>query len=280
MELPTSAWTDTPRSGLRARRISTILLQRRDALWDGLDAEQRVSLVESASPLGRRWLTVVPTQRALVLSDDAVSAGLWTRALPSPPDTAARCVNCTESSPLAAGHLDTCESRKAARTFAHERVEYAVARALGNVAGAGVDVEPTNRGRQSRNDVRLRLVAAAACPLPSIDIDVSIMAASCKTAPADRRHCSTRVGMTAQTPGLLERILALAELCACWRLVTSERVIAVVIGACALDLATVWLDGILDKVSANTLAVGIDLEGGAPLLQVLGASKLGPTPSP
>jgi len=63
-------------------------------------------------------------------------------------------------------------------------MKHAVARALDNITGADIAVEPFIRGTRRRNDVRL--VATDICPIPPIEIDVSVVAVSNITAPARR----------------------------------------------------------------------------------------------
>ena len=134
-----------------------------------LDAHQIKTVLESASGLGRKWLSVIPYYEKLRLSDFEISSALHLRTLNFGSDTV-----CSQCGVLnSAGHAEVC--RNAAPWFIarHEQVKYAIRDALSTVQGVQIDVEPVIGRTNRRND--LRVTGSSPSGLASHEYDITVV---------------------------------------------------------------------------------------------------------
>ncbi|GFZ44869.1 hypothetical protein JCM24511_02595 [Saitozyma sp. JCM 24511] len=80
----------------------------KEALLGSLTSEQAKAVVEASSKLGRVWLTTIPFQPSLRLTDFEVAAALQLRTLAG--EREAHCTHCGETNFF--GHLEVCLQRR------------------------------------------------------------------------------------------------------------------------------------------------------------------------
>jgi hypothetical protein len=153
-----------------------------------LSPRDRASILENASPLGRRWLTVFPYLPVLRLKSYHVSAALARRCLLPPLST--ECPSCGHPNP-SYHHGETCQRHGGPMWVPrHDRIKDMLADGLRSVLGLTVEVEPrvndglfpaglsaassapTTRPRKVRNDIRT--TGSAVSGLPPTDYDLVI----------------------------------------------------------------------------------------------------------
>jgi len=124
---------------------------RQSALLSRLTIREQDSVVEASSALGRRWLSVVPFTKNLVLSDSEISAGLHFRTLCPGRDD--QCRSC--ASPNAFGHDEVCDGRPPWTLARHEQVKRLLITTLSAAPDLRVDAEPVVPGSSDRTDFRV-----------------------------------------------------------------------------------------------------------------------------
>ncbi|WVQ62644.1 uncharacterized protein L199_000791 [Kwoniella botswanensis] len=154
-------------------RCDVVFNQQQLHILAQLSPLDRGLLLESASPIGRRWLSLIPSSPAFVLNDFEVSSALTYRSL-FKPQANQFCPGCHK--PYFLGHFDVCQSQRTVFTIRHNRIQWALVSSLRRIPGADVTPEPPIAGTSLRNDIRLR--GSATCGLSNADIDVTIHALS------------------------------------------------------------------------------------------------------
>ncbi|GFZ47034.1 hypothetical protein JCM24511_04260 [Saitozyma sp. JCM 24511] len=101
------------------RRCQEIFAGNREALLRSLTPEQAKAVVQASSKLGRVWLTTIPSQPSLRLTDFEVAAALQLRTLAG--ERKAHCTNCGETHFF--GHPEICLQRKPWRVARYEGVK-------------------------------------------------------------------------------------------------------------------------------------------------------------
>ncbi|OCF56745.1 hypothetical protein L486_05599 [Kwoniella mangroviensis CBS 10435] len=121
-------------------------------LLASLHFRDRMSILESSSQLGRKWLLAVPTAPRFTIPDPSIQANLCYRTLAS--GYAGKCRKCAQPNTL--GHDEWCTGRKDYRTSWHEAVKHHLAAGLRSIPSAKVVVEPFIDRRASRkNDIKV-----------------------------------------------------------------------------------------------------------------------------
>jgi hypothetical protein len=150
---------------------------QQDALFRTLDSHQIKTILESASGLGRKWLSVIPFHQALRLTDFEVSAALHHRTL-NPGSAVCSMCGILNS----AGHAEVCTKGTKWTIARHEQVKYAIKRALETAEGVQVRVEPFIADTNRRND--LRVTGSEASGLSNHEYDVTVVSLACRDAVA------------------------------------------------------------------------------------------------
>jgi hypothetical protein len=171
---------------------------QQEALLNSLDAQQTKQILESASGLGRKWLSVIPYHQGLRLSDFEVSAALHHRTL-SP--GSAICSLCGVVN--TAGHPEVCKKGTPWFVARHEQVKYAIKRTLETIEGVRVAVEPHIANTNRRND--LLVTGSEASGFANHEYDVTVVSLATRdsvetvipphilpTKPAERSHAHIR----------------------------------------------------------------------------------------
>jgi hypothetical protein len=161
-------------------RCAELFKTNRNNLLATLDAQQSKTIIESASGLGRKWLSVIPYYQGLRLTDFAVSAGLHLRTLH--PGSNIVCSLCASEN--APGHAEVCVGRKRWITARHEQVKRAIASALGRIQGVRVTVEPSIGTTTRRNDIRV--TGSNDSGLSNHEYDVTIVSLATRDSVATR----------------------------------------------------------------------------------------------
>jgi hypothetical protein len=135
------------------QRCQEIFTGNREALLSSLTPEQAKAVVEASSKLGRVWLTTIPFQPSLRLSDFEVAAALQLRTLAG--EREAHCTNCGETNFF--GHPEVCLQRKFRRVARHEGAKHIMGQALASTPGTRVRLEPLGHQTSRRNTSRYSL---------------------------------------------------------------------------------------------------------------------------
>ena len=159
--LPTNTQTQRERCHEEFTRI-------RDALLTRLTPIEVAAVLENASVLGRRWLSITPTSPIFRLSDYEIAAACQIRTLTLP--ASSHCNLCGAVTSFL--HFDVCPGRRQWLTRRHELIKYAVARALSTIPGAVVRVEPYISGTVRRDDIRF--TGSAESGSASFDLDIKV----------------------------------------------------------------------------------------------------------
>lgn len=180
-------------------------------LISGLHHAERMTVIENGSAWGRRWLSVIPSNYFLWMSDTEVAMALQSRTL-VPPQIGA-CQLCGRPNP-AIDHAESCAGTQRYRVGRHEAVKYALARALRVIPETRVDVEPVvihSDGLRGSvyNDVRFS--GSMSANLPPMEFDVKVTGVmtdafdlpmskqpTTNIAPATERHLHTCLAALAQ----------------------------------------------------------------------------------
>src|SRR6202042_630329 len=100
-------------------RCMTAFIERRERLFDKLDEQSRLTVIDSGSHLGRKWAPIIPFDSFNRLFDSDICAAMHLRTLcPGSADICRRC-----SLPNTPGHDEVCHSRPNWRLARHELVK-------------------------------------------------------------------------------------------------------------------------------------------------------------
>jgi hypothetical protein len=144
--------TDPDSIARQRDRCNVLFEEKQKALFARLTDQQIKTVLESASSLGKKWLTVIPYYQSLRLTDFEISAGLHAKTLHS--GTRPVCTRCGIFS-SEVGHAEVCPHRARWNTARHEQVKRAIASAFSKMQGVTVVVEPLIEGTARRNDIRV-----------------------------------------------------------------------------------------------------------------------------
>jgi hypothetical protein len=133
-----------------------------------LDNQQVKTILESASGLGRKWLSVIPFYEGLRLSDFEISAALHHRTL-NPGSAVCSLCGIINS----AGHAEVCKKGTAWFVARHEQVKYAIKRTLETIEGVKVAVEPYIANTNRRND--LLVTGSEASGMANQEYDITVV---------------------------------------------------------------------------------------------------------
>nr|XP_018264589.1 uncharacterized protein I303_02761 [Kwoniella dejecticola CBS 10117]OBR86747.1 hypothetical protein I303_02761 [Kwoniella dejecticola CBS 10117] len=122
-------------------------------LLNELPLHDRITMAESASTLGRRWLSAIPSHSRFTMSDNSIQANLAYRTLVSGYDR--QCRKC--ALPNKAGHDEWCMGRRDYRVARHESVKHQLSSGLKAIPLSTVTVEPFIAHHMRRNDIRITL---------------------------------------------------------------------------------------------------------------------------
>jgi hypothetical protein len=132
-------------------RLEKVHKDRRDVMVTRMDVMERRTLAENSTVLGRRWLSVIPFNKSLRLSDFEVAGALLFRTLCS--GSKLNCPHCGQFNGL--GHDDVCEKRGRYRVARHEILKRIMCEALVSSGAFGtVSLEPNVPNGPQRTDFR------------------------------------------------------------------------------------------------------------------------------
>ena len=154
-------------------RCNKAFEETRKQLFLNLSDQQIKTVVESATGLGKKWLSIVPFHAQLQLTDFQVSTGLHVRTLvPGPGAVCNQCGLRTHE----VSHAEVCVHRQRWNTARHEQVKRAIASALSRIQGVAVVVEPLIGGTARRNDIRV--TGNPTCGIARHEYDVTVVSLS------------------------------------------------------------------------------------------------------
>jgi hypothetical protein len=113
------------------QRCQEMFAGNREALLGSLTPERAKAVVEASSKLGRVWLTTIPFQPSLRLTDFEVAAALQLRTLTG--EREAHCTHCGEANFF--GHPEVSLQRKLWRVARHEGAKHIIGQALASTPG-------------------------------------------------------------------------------------------------------------------------------------------------
>jgi hypothetical protein len=153
----------------------------REALLGSLTPEQAKAVVEASSKLGRVWLTTIPFQPSLRLTDFEVAAALQLRTLTG--ESEAHCTSCGEANFF--GHPEVCLQRKLWRVARHEGATSIIGQALASTPGTRVRLEPLGHQTSRRNHIQvITLLGSQATGLANAEYDLTVVSLASKDARA------------------------------------------------------------------------------------------------
>ena len=116
-----------------------------------LTRDQQNILLDSQSKFGKSWLTTIPYNKSLALSNAEISVALHYRTLC--PGQAEYCLACGLRNSL--GHDDLCQSRPNLRRARHEHIKRLLLKHLQSVPNNSITSEPTTKNSHRRTDFRI-----------------------------------------------------------------------------------------------------------------------------
>jgi hypothetical protein len=155
-------------------RCSEVFKARLSNLQERLSPVQKAILEENASKVGRKWLSVIPYNVSLTLSDFEISTALHHHTLC--PGDSTLCSSCGLEN--AVGHEEVCTGRANFRLARHEILKHTIMSVLKSVAGATVEAEPFVPGSNLRTDFRVSGRAATTGGRSEYDLTVVSLAAA------------------------------------------------------------------------------------------------------
>ncbi|GFZ44943.1 hypothetical protein JCM24511_02669 [Saitozyma sp. JCM 24511] len=165
------------------QRCQEIFAGNKEALLGSLTPEQAKAVVEASSKLGRVWLTTIPFQPSLRLTDFEVAAALQLRTLAGERD--AHCTNCGETNFF--GHPEVCLQRRFRRVARHEGSKHIMGQALASTPGTRVRLEPLGHQISRRNDIQVfSLLGSQATGLANAEYDLTVVSLANKDARATK----------------------------------------------------------------------------------------------
>ncbi|RSH89967.1 hypothetical protein EHS25_001953 [Saitozyma podzolica] len=163
------------------QRCQEIFAGNREAMLGSLSPERAKAIVEASSKLGRVWLTTIPFQPSLRLTDFEVAAALQLRTLTG--ESEARCTSCGEGNFF--GHPEVCLQRILWRVARHEGAKRIIGQALASTPGTRVRLEPLGHQTSRRNDIQtITLLGSQATGLANAEYDLTVVSLTSKDARA------------------------------------------------------------------------------------------------
>jgi hypothetical protein len=161
--------TQTPQSQ-KDRCLRSFTLSR-NIILTALSKAERCQVLEASSALGSKWLTVIPTDNNLVLTNLQISSALQSRyCRMQDPDLV--CQLC--AGPYDTQHPDVCDQQRDMRSTRHHQITNAMLRALRQIEGCSAQPEPPIEGSPSlRNDIRITTMQGHT--LTPADYDISLI---------------------------------------------------------------------------------------------------------
>jgi hypothetical protein len=150
LPVPSQDSTDQLETPSQADRCKAMWKDQRDALLKDMDDKARKLLMEAASPIGRKWISIIPYNPTLRLSDYDVATGLAYR-LQSPSETG-HCLWCGDKAEL--GHDELCLVRPRGTIGRHDAIVRTVGRYLASDHSTQVEIEPHTQEGRRRNDIQ------------------------------------------------------------------------------------------------------------------------------
>jgi hypothetical protein len=142
---------------------------RHRSLMTECTPQERLLITEASSYLGRRWMSIIPFNNSLKLSDFEVSSALHLRTLL--PAHATHCHHC--GLPNEPAHHEACIHRPKWTLARHEQVKYAIADGLKACSSLGqVTIEPYVPGTELRTDIKLSGSREAGTSAQEFDITI------------------------------------------------------------------------------------------------------------
>jgi hypothetical protein len=158
---------------------------RHRALMAQCTPQECLSIMEASSYLGRRWMSIIPFNNSLRLSDFEVSNALHLRTLL--PGHATHCHHCGLPNELT--HHESCRHRPKWTLARHEQVKYAIADGLKRCPSLGqLTIEPYVPGTQLRTDLKLSGSRQAGTSAQEFDITIVSLSSSQLQRASDRAH--------------------------------------------------------------------------------------------
>ncbi|RSH95771.1 hypothetical protein EHS25_000863 [Saitozyma podzolica] len=165
------------------QRCQEIFAGNKEALLGSLTPEQAKAMVKASSKLGRVWVTTIPFQPSLRLTDFEVTAALQLRTLAG--EREAHCTNCGEANFF--GHPEVCLQRKFRRVARHEGAKHIMGQALASTPGTRVRLEPLGHQTSRRNDIQVfSLLGSQATGLANAEYDLTVVSLANKDARATK----------------------------------------------------------------------------------------------
>jgi hypothetical protein len=161
-------------------RCQEIFSGNKEALLGSLNPEQAKAVVGASSKLGRVWLTTMPFQPSLRLTDFEVAAALQLRTLTG--EREAHCARCGEANFF--GHPEVCLERKFWRAARHG-AKRIIGQALASTPGTRARLEPLGHQTSRRNDIQtITLLGSQATGLANAEYDLTVISLASKDARA------------------------------------------------------------------------------------------------
>jgi hypothetical protein len=133
-------------------RCTEVFEARHKHLLSTLSPPEVQAIQESATYLGRRWLSIIPFHPSLKLSDFELSAALHHRTLS--PSHRTYCHHCGLRNEIM--HDEVCPARPKWRIARHEQLKHTLANALARSPSLGkVRIEPFVAGTHLRTDISI-----------------------------------------------------------------------------------------------------------------------------
>jgi hypothetical protein len=134
----------------QADRCREMWVGQRDRILEKMEDKERKLLLEAASTMGRKWLSVIPYNHPLRLSDYDIATGLAYRLQVQAKE--GHCGWCGDKAEL--GHDEICLNRPRATIGRHDAIVRVIGRHLASNHSTTVDIEPHTQEGQRRNDIQ------------------------------------------------------------------------------------------------------------------------------
>ncbi|TIA94553.1 hypothetical protein E3P94_04179 [Wallemia ichthyophaga] len=155
-----------------------------------LTRDQQNVLLDNQSKFGKAWLTTIPYNKSLKLSNAEISAGLHFRTLC--PGQAETCTSCGLSNTL--GHDDVCQSRPNLRRARHEHIKHLLLKHLSSVPNNTITPEPATKTSLKRTDFRIGGCCSKVGGVSEYDLTIIAPTADYKGSRKDIQGCKTAEG--------------------------------------------------------------------------------------
>ena len=134
----------------QADRCREMWIEQRDRILEKMEDKERKLLMEAASTMGRKWLSVIPYNHPLRLSDYDIATGLAYQLQVRAKE--GHCGWCGDKAEL--GHDEICLNRPRATIGRHDAIVRVIGRHLASNHSTTVDIEPHTQEGQRRNDIQ------------------------------------------------------------------------------------------------------------------------------